>query len=333
MVARAGALDERVRSGRMPGVRALVRMTSYRTGQVVRYERADSSFQQHGAAETRGPADWAVNRARSGVNELPSVALTTTFLALCQQHGSEQLAVSIVAAGRSTGLPGLPPSNDWTAWNADEMRAAVEYLRRKLGRVTPEAQYQPARQVHADPGQTKDWPRPVPCTRGLRAPGPLDGTPAKSFSPGTSRTDVFEVLTTGVNRGVCELVPPSRPPQGLTLIAPLVDDRSHDKSRERSEKTRRHAAAPAPANEDNISKFAASMKHPRRVCPRAREFAEFWTRADRKILWSPAASSDQQRAHVLTGIKSQSWTSVRGAGVKMPPCAPPTCCGRRFGSE
>ncbi len=108
-------------------------MTSYRTGQVVRYERADSSFQLHGAAETRGQADWAVNGSRSGVNELPSVALTTTFLALCQQHGSEQLAVRIVAAGRSTGLPGMPQSNDWTAWNADEMRVAVEYLRRKLG--------------------------------------------------------------------------------------------------------------------------------------------------------------------------------------------------------
>ena len=109
-------------------------MTSYRTGQVVRYERADSSFRQHGAAETRGRADWAVNESRSGVNELPSVALTTTFLALCQQHGSEQLAVSMVAAGRSTGLPGMPQSNDWTAWNAYEMRAAIEHLKHKLGR-------------------------------------------------------------------------------------------------------------------------------------------------------------------------------------------------------
>ena len=52
----------------------LVRMTSYRTGQVARYERTDSSFRQHGAAETRAQADWAVNGAQSGVNELPSVA-------------------------------------------------------------------------------------------------------------------------------------------------------------------------------------------------------------------------------------------------------------------
>ena len=56
--------------------------------------------------------------------ERPSVALTARFLALCQQYGSEQLAVSIVAAGRSAGVPGLPQSNDWTAWNAGEMRAA-----------------------------------------------------------------------------------------------------------------------------------------------------------------------------------------------------------------
>ena len=44
------------------------------------------------------------------------------------------LAVRIVAAGRSTGIPGLPPSNDWTTWNAYEMRAAIEHLKHKLGR-------------------------------------------------------------------------------------------------------------------------------------------------------------------------------------------------------
>ena len=70
----------------------------------------------------------------SDANELPSVGLTTRFLALCRQYGSEQLAVSIVAAGRSAGVSGLPQRNDWTAWNADEMRAAVEHLQHKLGR-------------------------------------------------------------------------------------------------------------------------------------------------------------------------------------------------------
>ena len=69
----------------------------------------------------------------SGTGELPSVALTTKFLALCQQYGSERLAVSIVAAGRSAGVAGLPESNDWTAWDGDEMRAAVEYLQRERG--------------------------------------------------------------------------------------------------------------------------------------------------------------------------------------------------------
>ena len=72
-------------------------------------------------------------RRCSGVNELPSVAVTRKFLGLCQQYGAERLAVRIVAAGRSAGVPGLPEDDDWTAWNADEMRAAVEHLQRKRG--------------------------------------------------------------------------------------------------------------------------------------------------------------------------------------------------------
>ena len=51
-------------------------------------------------------------------NKPPSVALTTKFLELWQQYGSEQLAVGIVAVRRSTAVPGLPQGNDWTAWNA-----------------------------------------------------------------------------------------------------------------------------------------------------------------------------------------------------------------------
>ena len=62
------------------------------------------------------------------MNPLPSVALTHRFLALCQEYGSKRLALSIVAAGRSTGASGLPDGDDWTAWDADEMRAAVDYL-------------------------------------------------------------------------------------------------------------------------------------------------------------------------------------------------------------
>ena len=64
------------------------------------------------------------------MNELPSVALTQRFLAQCQHHGSQRLAVRLVAVGRGTGVPGIPPGDDWTAWDAEEMRAAVEYLER-----------------------------------------------------------------------------------------------------------------------------------------------------------------------------------------------------------
>ncbi len=66
--------------------------------------------------------------------ELPSVALTQRFLAQCDHQGSQRLAVRLVAVGRSTGVSGLPQSDDWTAWDADEMRAAVDYLERKHNR-------------------------------------------------------------------------------------------------------------------------------------------------------------------------------------------------------
>ena len=62
----------------------------------------------------------------SCVSELPSVALTQRFLAL--HHGSQHLVVKLVAVGRGTGVQGLPESDDWTTWDAGQMRAAVEYL-------------------------------------------------------------------------------------------------------------------------------------------------------------------------------------------------------------
>ena len=62
------------------------------------------------------------------VNELPSVALTQRFLTLCEHHGSQHLVVKLVAVGRGTGVPGLPETDDWTTWDAGQMRAAVEYL-------------------------------------------------------------------------------------------------------------------------------------------------------------------------------------------------------------
>ena len=107
----------------------LVRMMSYRTGRIVGYEEDGNSIRN--APRQEHHEDGAP--FSSDANELPSVALTPRFLALCRQYGSEQLAVSVVAAGRSTGVPGLPQGNDSTAWNADHMRATVEHLERKLG--------------------------------------------------------------------------------------------------------------------------------------------------------------------------------------------------------
>ena len=72
----------------------------------------------------RGPPH--APRRPSGTSELASVSLTTKFLAVCQQYGAERLAVSIVAAGRRAGVPGLPESDDRPAWDADDMRTAVE---------------------------------------------------------------------------------------------------------------------------------------------------------------------------------------------------------------
>ena len=66
------------------------------------------------------------------MNESQSPAWTRRFLALCEQYGSQRLAVQVVAVGRSTGVEGLPASDDWTTWDGDEMRAAVDYLERKL---------------------------------------------------------------------------------------------------------------------------------------------------------------------------------------------------------
>ena len=62
------------------------------------------------------------------MNELPSVALTQRFLAVCEYHGSQRLAVSLVVVARGAGVPGLPRADDWTAWNAEEMAAVVDYL-------------------------------------------------------------------------------------------------------------------------------------------------------------------------------------------------------------
>ncbi|MDE2907178.1 MAG: hypothetical protein OXQ28_13985 [Acidobacteriota bacterium] len=72
--------------------------------------------------------------ASSTANTLPSVAITARFLSLCEHYGAERLAVSIIASGRSTGVPGLPQHNRWADWNAGEMQTAVEYLERQCAK-------------------------------------------------------------------------------------------------------------------------------------------------------------------------------------------------------
>ena len=81
-------------------------------------------------------------------------------------------------------------------------------------------------------------------------------------------------------------------------------------------------------------------------CCRARGTDRNWTRVDRKMLWSPAASSSQQRARVLTDVKARRFAPppLRGADgldagsaharpdwllPTMLTHTPPTCCGRR----
>ena len=59
---------------------------------------------------------------------LPTVGMTMRFLAFCDLYGSHRAAVGRVAEGRRAGVPGLSGDDDWTQWNAAQMRAAVEHL-------------------------------------------------------------------------------------------------------------------------------------------------------------------------------------------------------------
>ena len=88
---------------------------------------------------------------------LPSVGMTMRFLALCDQYGSQRNAVATIAEGRRAGVPGLPAGNDWCAWNAGQLKAAVTYLQR-ADRVT---------------GRPAGWrrPRAAPAMASGRRPG------------------------------------------------------------------------------------------------------------------------------------------------------------------
>ena len=54
--------------------------------------------------------------------------MTKHFLALCEQRGSQRFALRLVAVGPSGGIAGLPASDDWTAWDGDEMRPLADHL-------------------------------------------------------------------------------------------------------------------------------------------------------------------------------------------------------------
>ena len=60
--------------------------------------------------------------------ELPAVSMTMRFLAVCDHYGSQRAVVGLVATGRKAGVSELPVHDDWSAWDADEMQAAVQYL-------------------------------------------------------------------------------------------------------------------------------------------------------------------------------------------------------------
>ena len=92
--------------------------------------------------------------------------------------------------------------------------------------------------------------------------------------------------------------------------------------------------------------FFLSYDQTAQDCCRARGTDRNWTRVDRKMSWSPAASSSQQRARVLTDVKARRFAPppLRGADgldagsaharpdwllPTMLTHTPPTCCGRR----
>ena len=55
---------------------------------------------------------------------------TMAFLQLCDAIGSQRAALDLIDAGRQTGATGLPKHDDWPAWTAAGMNAAVRYLKR-----------------------------------------------------------------------------------------------------------------------------------------------------------------------------------------------------------
>ena len=70
------------------------------------------ALKMQGVFTHRSTGTYLERAGPSLVNELPSVALTRRFLSECEHHGSQRLAVRLVAIGRSAGVPGLPANDD-----------------------------------------------------------------------------------------------------------------------------------------------------------------------------------------------------------------------------
>ena len=70
---------------------------------------------------------------------LPSVEMTMRFLALSDPYVRRKLPSPRLARRRRSGVPGLPVRDDCPAWNAPEMKAAVEYLQEAGAGLTESA--------------------------------------------------------------------------------------------------------------------------------------------------------------------------------------------------
>ena len=115
-----------------------------------RYSGGTLRFGEHGVLELLRDASYAsverepelpitVDEHDVDVGEdggLPSVETTMTFLPLCDQYGSHEAAVEVVAKGWRAVVSGLPGRDVWPGWNGAEMRATVKYLQQAGAAMT-----------------------------------------------------------------------------------------------------------------------------------------------------------------------------------------------------
>ena len=173
-----------------------------------------------------------------------------------------------------------------------------------------------------------------------------DGRPSQTWAPIIDGTLRGPESATGPSP---DARPCGRPPAGCAR--PAAQTAAHATPR-------RTRCAEAPSTPPGCRPIGANLfsRHGRRIlacgcmtrrpCCRARGTDRNWTRVDRNMLWSPAASSSQQRARVLTDVKARRFAPppLRGADgldagsaharpdwllPTMLTHTPPTCCGRR----